>query len=78
MAPAYGQDDGGSSSKAGLYLEDALIVLAVVALFVLTVFFRDRWWGQAGLGVVLVVMGVVLFFRLRRTHRAFTGRGGDV
>jgi hypothetical protein len=68
------QGDGGSRLKL-LYLEDILILVAIAALFVLTVFFRDKWWGQAGLVAVLVVMVVVCFFRLRRVHRAFTGRG---
>jgi hypothetical protein len=45
-----------------------------VALFVLGVFFRGRWWGQAGLGVVLVVMVIVFVRRLRRVHRAFMER----
>ncbi|MHC4788390.1 MAG: hypothetical protein ACYS8K_04190 [Planctomycetota bacterium] len=68
--------EGGDSTKAALFLEDVLIVLSLVALFVLAVFFRREWWGQVGLGCVLVVMVVVLFFRFRRVHRKFTGRGG--
>lgn len=59
-----------------MYVEDALILLAIVALFVLGVFFRRTSWGQGGLLVVLVVMAVVFVRRFRRTHRAFTGRGG--
>jgi membrane protein YdbS with pleckstrin-like domain len=57
-----------------IYIEDALILLSIAALFVLTVFFRHTWWGQVCLGFVLIVMAVVFFFRFRRVHRAFTGR----
>jgi len=57
-----------------VYVEDALVVLAIGALFVLTVFFRDRWWAQACLGGVFVIMAVVLVRRLRRVHKAFTGQ----
>ena len=68
-------DTGGRGpSKAGLYVEDAIILLALVPLFVLTVFFRNTLWGQAGLVVVLLVMVVVFVRRLRRVHRAFTQR----
>jgi len=66
--------EGRDSARTALYLEDVLILWAVAALFVLAVFFRDRWWGQAGLVAVLVVMVAVFIFRFRRTHRAFTGR----
>ncbi len=66
--------EGRDSSKTALYLEDVLILWAVAALFVLAVFFREKWWGQAGLVVVLVAMVAVFIFRFRRTHRAFTGR----
>jgi len=58
------------------HLEDAVILAALVPLFVLGVFFRDTWWGQAGLIAVLAAMAAVFFFRLRRVHRAFTGREG--
>ncbi len=63
-----------STSKKQIYVEDALIILSIAALFVLGVFFRDELWGQVGLGVVLLVMVVVFFFRFRRVHRAFTRR----
>ena len=75
---AFDEDESVGGSKAALYIEDALILLAVVALFILSVFFRDRWWGQVGLGGVLIVMVVVFVFRFRRAHRAFTGRDEDV
>jgi hypothetical protein len=65
------ENGGRRSSKVGLYVEDALILLAVAALFVLGVFFRGTLWGQGGLGVVLVVMIIVFIRRLRRVHRAF-------
>jgi hypothetical protein len=67
----------GGPSKHGIYLEDAVILLALVPLFILTVFFRTTLWGQAGLLVVLIVMAVVFVRRLRRVHRSFTGRGED-
>ncbi len=70
-------ESGGAESKLGLYVEDALILLAVAALFVLGVFFRNTQWGQVGLGVVLVVMVIVFVRRLRRVHRAFTGRDDE-
>lgn len=59
-------------SKAAIYLEDAINLLAVAALFVLAVFFRDRWWGQAGLVGLLVVVAILFVRRLRRVHRSFT------
>ncbi len=62
------------ASRAALHLEDVVILMAIAALFVLTVFFRDKWWAQVGLLVVFGVMLAVLISRLRRTHRAFTGR----
>jgi membrane protein YdbS with pleckstrin-like domain len=68
------ENGGRKRAKVGLYVEDAVILLAIVPLFVLTVFFRDTLWGQVGLGVVLVVMVIVFVRRLRRVHRAFTGR----
>lgn len=75
MQPSSGS--GRDSGRTQIYVEDALIVLAVGALFVLGVFFRREWWGQVALGVVLLVMAVVFFFRLRRVHRAFTGGGKE-
>jgi len=77
MARPFREDEEGSGSKAMLYFEDALILLAVAALFVLGVFFRHTVWGKAGLAVVAAVMAVVCFFRLRRVHRAFTGGGNN-
>lgn len=68
--------EGGPAPRAGIFVEDVLIVLAVAALFVLTLFCRRVWWGQAGLGGVLVLMGVVFWRRFRRVHRGFTGRDG--
>lgn len=70
MAP--GEESSGS--RKSLYTEDLVIFLAIVALFVLGVFFRDELWAQAALVVVLAVMIVVGVSRLRRTHRAFRGR----
>ncbi len=70
-------ENGGAESKLGLYVEDAFILLAVAALFVLSVFFRHTQWGQIGLGVVLVVMVIVFVRRLRRVHRAFTERDDE-
>lgn len=67
-------DESGSKPPLALYIEDAVILLAVAALFVLSVFFRHERWGQVGLAGVGVVMLVVLVLRLRRVHRAFTGR----
>lgn len=61
-------------SKLAIYVEDALILLGVVALFVFTVFFRKTWWGQAALMATGLVMVVVFIRRFRRVHRAFTGR----
>ncbi len=60
--------------KSHIYLEDALILLGIVALFVLTVFFREETWGQVALVVLLLVMVVVFVRRLRRVHHAFTGQ----
>lgn len=60
--------------KSRIYVEDALILLGIVALFVLTVFFRRETWGQIALGVLAVAMAVIFVIRLRRVHRAFTGR----
>ena len=58
----------------GIHGEDVLIVLSVVALFVLSAFYRDTSWGQGALVGVLVLMAVVFWRRFRRVHRAFTGR----
>lgn len=68
------QDDNpsGETSKTAIYVEDALIILALAALFVLGVFFREELWGQVGLGLVGLVMVVVFVRRIRRVHRAFT------
>lgn len=77
MNSAFDEEEQESRSKTAIYVEDVLIILGVVALFVLAVFFRHQWWGQVGLVGVLIVMGIVFFFRLRRVHRAFTGRGDE-
>ncbi len=78
VRPAFDEEEQQEiRSKAALYFEDALIFLAVAALFVLTVFFRHRLWGQVALFGVLIVMVIVFIFRLRRVHRAFTGRGDE-
>ncbi len=77
MRPAFDEQEPQRGSRAALYVEDVLILLAVAALFVLTVFFRHTWWGQAGLAVVLGAMLVVFYFRFRRVHKAFTGADGD-
>ena len=74
MASDFEQEQERIRKKAALYIEDALIVWSVIALFVLSVFFRHRLWGQVCLGAVFVVMAAVLWFRFRRVHRAFTGR----
>jgi energy-coupling factor transporter transmembrane protein EcfT len=60
--------------KSRIYIEDALILLGIVALFVLTVFFRRETWGQIALGALALAMAVIFVIRLRRVHRAFTGR----
>ncbi len=65
------------SSKTPIYIEDALILLALVPLFVLTVFFRGQRWAQVGLVVVLIVMVIVFVRRIRRVHRAFTSEEND-
>lgn len=53
------------------YLEDALIVVSIGLLFVLTIFFRREAWGQRALLAVFVVMLIVLVRRLLRAQRAF-------
>ena len=60
-------------TRSGIYLEDFVILVSVVALFVLTVFFRYYWWGQACLVAVLIAMVVVFLRRMGRVHRGFTG-----
>jgi len=64
----------GRTPKLHIYAEDALILLGIAALFVLTVFFRDETWGQVALVVLAAAMAVIFVIRLRRLHRAFTGR----
>ena len=56
-----------------IYVEDALIVVAIALLFVLTVFFRNEPWGKWALTALLLVMLIVFVRRLRRAHRAFKG-----
>jgi len=60
--------------SSGLFIEDALVLLSIGLLFVLTIFFRRKQWGQMALMAVLLMMVVVFVRRLRRTHRAFKGR----
>jgi len=55
-----------------------VILLSLIPLFVLGVFYRRTWWGQVGLAVVLLIVCVVFVIRLRRVHRAFTGRDEDL
>ncbi len=74
MHSAPSDQDGPSSDRKSLYVEDVLIMLSLIPLFVLGVFYRDRTWAQAALGGVLVVMVVVFIIRLRRVHRSFMGR----
>jgi membrane protein YdbS with pleckstrin-like domain len=57
-----------------VYVEDALVLLSLAGLFVLTVFFRDSIWGQVGLLAILAVMLAVLVVRLRRLRHAFARR----
>lgn len=73
----FDESDEKAQGRVALYVEDVIILLSLVLLFVLAVFCRHTWWGQAGLLAVLLVMAVVLFLRLRRVHRAFTGRDQD-
>jgi membrane protein implicated in regulation of membrane protease activity len=63
--------------RAGIHGEDLLILLSVVALFILTVFYRDTSWGQGALVAVLILMVVVFWRRFRRVHRAFKGQEDD-
>jgi len=58
-------------SRRRIILEDALILIAIGALFVLGVFYRTRMWAQIALGVVLVAMLVVFVARLRRVYKTF-------
>jgi len=67
------KDDADGRAKRALYIEDAVILLALIPLFILGVFYRSTEWGQAGLWAVFAVMLVVFVIRLRRTHRAFKG-----
>ena len=57
----------------GLYLEDAVILVSIGALFVLTVFFRHTPGGKLGLVLLLALMLVVFVRRLTRVHKAFRG-----
>ncbi len=74
MAPDS-DDRRRARSTLAIYVEDALILLGIAALFVFTVFFRTTRWGQLALMATGLVMVVVFIRRLRRVHRAFTGRG---
>ena len=60
--------------KRAIYIEDALILLSVAALFGLGVFFRDRIWAQLLLTGVLGVMVVVFFRRFRRLKSLLKNR----
>ena len=60
--------------SSGLFIEDALIILSIGLLFVLTIFFRREQWGQIALVALLLVMAVVFVRRIKRIHRAFKGR----
>ena len=57
-----------------MYVEDGLIIVSIVLLFVLTVFYRHLAWAQVSLLAVLAVMTIVFVRRLTRAHRAFTRR----
>ncbi len=59
---------------AVVYIEDGLIVASIACLFVLGLFFRDRWWGQLGMAPALVTMVAVCVRRLTRVRRAFRDR----
>ena len=67
------EGDGERKQKraTGIYVEDALILVAIAVLFWLGVFHRRESWAQAALVAVLIVMGVVFVRRIRRVHRAF-------
>ncbi|MBS3762805.1 MAG: hypothetical protein KGZ25_05815 [Planctomycetes bacterium] len=65
------QDPEQQRLKLSIYVEDALILLAIVCLFVLGIFFRSELWAQVVMIVVLGVMLVVFGRRLTRVHRAF-------
>ena len=68
--------DGERKQKrtAGIYVEDALILIAIAVLFWLTVFHRREAWAQTALIGVLIVMGVIFVRRVRRVHRAFRNK----
>lgn len=61
----------GRPSKLAVALEDALILVSIGSLFLLTVFHRHRPTAQWALGFVLAVMLVLLVVRARRVRRAF-------
>ena len=56
-----------------VYIEDALLLVTIVLLFVLTIFFRHELWAQYVLAALLVLMLIVFIRRLRRASRAFKG-----
>ena len=74
MSDQNSPSEEGDGSRTGVYVEDLVILVTLVPLFILGVFFRFTWWGQTGLVVLLVVMAAVFVRRFRRVHRAFTGR----
>jgi hypothetical protein len=57
--------------ELGGYVETALTLLAVWALFKVAIFHRETAWGQAVLWALLVAMAVVFARRFTRVHRAF-------
>ncbi|MDP6439715.1 MAG: hypothetical protein QGH74_08785 [Candidatus Brocadiia bacterium] len=59
---------------AAVYIEDGLILASIACLFVLGIFYRDRWWGQLGMAPALAAMVVVGVRRLTRVRRAFRDR----
>ena len=75
--PTSNESDRRPPSNWRVHVEDALVLLALIPLFVLGVFYRRHAWAQAGLVLVLVVMAVVFVLRLRRVHRAFTDRDDE-
>lgn len=71
MTNENGDNETDRTIRRAMRIEDALILLALVPLFVLGVFYRDTAWGQVGLCSVFVVMLVVFIIRLRRANKAF-------
>jgi len=78
VAPTGMNGENEPRARSRICLEDMVILLSLIPLFVLGVFYRRTWWGQVGLAVVLLIVCVVFVIRLRRVHRAFTGRDEDL